>query len=100
MFLLLSSIVLPDMQCCTSVSPMLYFQISLSYTYVVHLYFADDADFVNLPIKLPDAVEMLYDRVIRVKEKDDIAYVHFLELLYIFNLMFLHCFFLMYHVVY
>jgi hypothetical protein len=72
---------------------MLYFMFSLSYTYLVHLYFADDADFVNLPIKLPDAIEMLYDRVIRVKEKDDIAYVHFLELLYNFNLMFLHCFY-------
>jgi hypothetical protein len=67
---------------------MLYFSVPLSNTYLVHLYFADDADLLNLPIKLPDAVEMLYDRVIRVKENDDIAYVHFLELLYIFNLMF------------
>jgi hypothetical protein len=66
---------------------------SQSYTSCVHLYFADDADFVNLPIKLPDVVEMLYDRVIRVKENDDIAYVHFLELLFIFILMFLHCFY-------
>jgi hypothetical protein len=70
---------------------MLYFSVSLSDTYLVHLYFADDADLLNLPIKLPDVVEMLYDRVIRVKENDDIAYVTFMELLYIFNV--LHCFY-------
>jgi hypothetical protein len=76
---------------------VLYFQflnvvlsVSLSNTYLVHLYFADDADLLNLPIKLPDAVEMLYDRDIRVREKDDIAYVTFLEL----------CIFLMFCIVF